>query len=81
MWNIYSYYCSPQDNTVEEGLQQITGVQDDVVKKMEQYVDQLTTGHHYIIISDVIYCLLYSSSVVTADTDPKNNSCTNETNS
>ena len=36
----------------------MSSVQDNVIKRMEQNVDQLTIGnilcHHYIIISDVI---------------------------
>ena len=51
---LYSSYLqcniTIQHSTVEEGRKQMSSVQDDVMKRMEQYVDQLTTGNN----SDVI---------------------------
>ena len=65
-------------------LKQMSSVQDDVMKRMEHYVDQLTTGINsdVIITSSLIMSfLLYSSSGTTTYTDPKNYNCTNETDS
>ena len=36
---------------MEEGLKQMAGVQDQVMKKTEQYVDQLTIGNNNYVSS------------------------------
>ena len=68
---------------MEEGLKQMENVQDDVMKKMEQHVDQLTTTgsstcDHIIMSSS---CDHYSSSYTTiTNTHSKNYTATTETN-
>ena len=68
---------------MEEGLKQMSSVQDHVMKKTEQYVDQLTIGNnsYYVIITSSLMMSLYSSSVTTANTDAKNYNRTTKTNS